>query len=127
MSYINLLTRIKNAQAVKKERLKVPYTKNDWRIAEILAEHGFIKSAEKKGRLPKRVIDIFLLYENGKGRINGVKFLSKPSRHLYAGYTDLKPVKNGYGLGLISTSRGIMSFEEARKRKLGGELLFEIW
>lgn len=129
MSYIDLVTRIKNAQAVKKEKLKVPFSQRDMDVAETLAKHSYIKSATKKGRLPKRIIDVRLICKKDaeKGVINGTRWISKPSRKIYSGYKDLKPVKNGRGIGVISTPKGIMSNKEARKQKLGGELLFEIW
>ena len=125
--YIDLLTKIKNAQAVKKEAFKTPFSGMDMIIAEMLAKHGYIESAAKKGRMPKRIIEIKLKYENGTGVINGIKIISRPSRRLYVKSQELKPVKQNYGLGFISTSRGIMTNGEARKQKLGGQLLFEIW
>ena len=125
--YTDLLTRIKNAQSARKETIKVPYSNMDLAVAELLAKEGYVESASKKGRLPKRVIEIKLKYEGKTGVIQGVKFLSKPSRRLYAGYHDLRPIKQGYGAGVISTPKGIMTYKEARKHKLGGELLFEIW
>ena len=96
-------------------------------VAELLARYHYIGGVVKKGRLPKRVIEIKLKYKDNKGVISGIKFLSKPSRRLYLGYRDLRPVKQGYGLLVISTPKGIMTGAEARKLKLGGELLFEIW
>lgn len=125
--YIDLLTKIKNAQAAQKEYLKVPYSNMDLVVAEALAKHGYVDSVNKKGRMPKRVIEVKLKYENQHGVINEVKFLSKPSRRLYASAKKLRPVKQGYGLGFISTSKGIMTTQEARKQNLGGQLLFEIW
>ena len=65
--------------------------------------------------------------EDGLGKIGSVKLVSKPSRRIYAGYRELRPVKSGLGLLVVSTPRGIMSGKEARKMKLGGEVLFEIW
>jgi small subunit ribosomal protein S8 len=126
--YIDLLTKIKNAQAVKKEFVKVPVSKNDERILEILAAKKFISGFEKKGRGVKKIFNIKLRYEdNGRGAIHGIKFISKPSRHLYIGYKDIKPIRSGYGTLIISTPKGIMSGEEAKKMKLGGEAFFEIW
>ena len=125
--YFDLLTKIKNAQAVKKAVIKVPFSNSDMAIAELLVKHRYLESADKKGRMPKRVIEIALKYENEKGVIDSVKLISKPSRRIYAGYRELKPVRQGYGLGFISTPKGIMTTREARKLKLGGELLFEIW
>src|SRR3989344_214240 len=99
--YTNLLTKIKNASMVEKTKVVSPFTKMDMSIAEILVKAGYLKEVEKKGR-SKRYIEIKL-----DKKINGVKILSKPSRHLYLPYKRLRSVKSGYGLGLISTSRGI--------------------
>lgn len=125
--YINLLTQIKNAQHARKEKLKVPYTKMDMAILEILSNKKLVGEISKKGRPIKRSVEIKLNYNDGRGIINDVKFISKPSRRIYASYKDLKPVKQGYGFGIISTSRGIMTTSDARKQKLGGQVLFEIW
>lgn len=125
--YHDLLIRIKNAQAARQQRVKIPYSKMDEAIANLLVQHGYIAGAAKKGRMPKRVLDVELKYENGVGAIRGVKFISKPSRRIYAGYRDLKPARQGYGMLVVSTPKGVMSGTEARKQKAGGELLFEIW
>ena len=125
--YYDLLTKIKNAQAVKKENIKIPYTNMDFAIAEILVKHKFVEEVFKKGRMPKRILDVKLRYQDGRGKILGVKLLSKPSRKLYAGYKDIKPVRQGYGLLVLSTPKGIMDGKSAKKEKVGGQLLFEIW
>ncbi len=126
--YIDLLTKIKNAQAVKKENIKTPYSKMDERILESLKKSSYIKDYTKKGRGPKKIFDIKLKYLDGKiGVIQSIKFVSKPSRRVYIGYRELKPVRQGYGLLVISTPQGIMTGKEAKKLKLGGEVLFKIW
>ena len=125
--YTDLLTKIHNAQRAKKASLKVPYSTMDMAIAEVLAARGFILSAAKKGRAPKRIIEIELKYEGETGAISGVKFLSVPSRRLYAGYKEMRPVRQGFGMAVVSTPSGIMTSSQARKSKLGGQLLFEIW
>jgi len=125
--YINLLTQLKNAQAVEKESVKFPYSKMDEAVLEVLAKNKFIKNYEKKGRGVKKILDIDLRYEDGTGVINGVKFVSKPSRRFYVGYKDVKPVKHGYGLVILSTPKGIMTGQESKKTKTGGEILFKIW
>lgn len=125
--FINLLTHIKNAQAAKKETVKVAFTNNDFVVAELLQKHKFIEGVSKKGRMPKRILDITLKYENGIGVIQGTRFLSKPSRRIYVGYKDIRPVRQGYGLLVVSTSKGIMDGKTARTSKLGGQLLFQIW
>lgn len=126
--YLDLLTKIKNAQKAKKDFLKVPYSNLDFAVAELLAKNNYLESAAKKGRMPKRMIEIKLKYDkDSRGVINEIRFLSKPSRRLYGGYKNLVPVKQGYGMGVISTSKGLMTTKEARKSKVGGQLLFEIW
>ena len=125
--YTDLLTKLKNAQAVKKESIKMPYSNMDYAVAEVLVAKKFLDSAFKKGRMPKRVLDLKLKYKDGKGVIEGLKILSKPSRRLYIGYKDIKPVRQGYGLLVLSTPKGVMDGRSAKKQKLGGQLLFEIW
>ncbi|MDP3729648.1 MAG: 30S ribosomal protein S8 [bacterium] len=125
--FTDLLTHIKNAQAAKKESVKVPFTNNDFVIAELLQKHKFIEGVAKKGRMPKRILEITLKYPNNVGAILGVKLMSKPSRRIYVGYKDIRPVRQGYGLLVISTSKGIMDGKTARQSKLGGQLLFQIW
>ena len=127
MSYINLLTQLKNAQAVKKENIKILFSKINETIAKILAANNFIDSIEKKGRGVKRILDIKLKYEKGITAIKGIKLISKPSRKIYIGYKDIRPVKQGYGIMVISTPKGIITNKEAKKLKVGGEALFEIW
>ena len=126
--YTDILTRIKNAQAAKKESLKVPFSNMDFTVLELLARYGYVANVAKKGRMPKRVIEVVLKYdEKQSGAIRGVAHLSVPSRRVYAGAQELRPVKQGYGLGVVSTPKGIMAYHEAKKANVGGELLFEIW
>jgi len=125
--YTDLLIQIKNAQQAKKEFIRIPFSTNDMTIAELLAANGYVEHAVKKGRLPKRIIEIKMKYKDGKGMISTVKLVSKPSRRLYAGYRELSRVRHGYGMGVISTPQGIMTTREAKQKKVGGEILFEIW
>lgn len=125
--YIDLLTKLKNAQKAKKQSIKMPYSNMDFAVAEILAARGFVGAVTKKGRMPKRVMEVELKYENGQGALGGMRFLSVPSRRLFAGYKDLHPVKQGYGISVLSTPSGLLTNSEARKKKVGGQLLFEIW
>ena len=125
--YTDLLIKIKNSQQARKDSFKTYYSKMDLAIAEILTRQKYIKAVEKKGRLPKRVLEIFL-NEPDKGKpIQGIKFISIPSRRIYASYKDLKSVKQGFGMGIISTPKGVMTTKEARKQKVGGQILLEIW
>ncbi len=123
--YIDLLIRLKNAQAARKKFIKFsPFNKLDKAICEILMKNNFITKFELKGKSPKNYLEIYL---NPKKKIKGIKFISKPSVKIYQGYKNLKPVKSGFGLGIITTSKGVLSYNEAKEQKLGGQVLFEIW
>lgn len=122
--YINLLTKIKNAQQAGKKIVKAPFSKMDLAIANLLLEFGYLKSVEVKEKATKRTVEITLKDEK---TINGVKFISLPARKIYTGYKEIKPVKSGYGILVLSTSKGIMSGKEARKQKVGGQALFKLW
>ncbi len=122
--YIDLLTRIKNAQGAGKKSLKVPYNKADQAVLGILEKSGFVKKTEVKGRSVKKIIEIIL---NPERPVQGVKLISRPSLRRYSGYNDFKRVKGGRGVLVVSTSKGILSGEKARREKVGGEMLAEIW
>jgi small subunit ribosomal protein S8 len=124
MSYINLMIQIKNAQAVGKGFLKVPYSKMDKAVADILLKKGLLKKVEVKGRQPKKVMKI---YVKPSRPIKGVEFVSKPSRRIYKTCKELRPVKSGHGVLIVSTSKGILSGDEAKKEKVGGQVLFKVW
>ena len=126
--YTDFLTRIMNGQRAKKEYVKIAFSNFTFAIAELLAREEYVASVAKKGRLPKRTIEIKLKYDDaGKGVIQGAKFMSKSSHRRYIRYRELNLVKQGYGMAIISTPKGIMTGREARRAKVGGELLFEIW
>ena len=127
MAYTDLITKIRNAQAVKKENVKTSYSKMNEAVLDVLKKHNYIDGFEKKGRGPKKILDIDLRYDEGQGVIRGVRFMSKPSRRLYIGYRDVRPVRHGYGLSVVSTPKGIVTGADAKKAKVGGEILFEIW
>lgn len=123
----DFIIRLKNASAAGRDSLSVPYSELKSRAAEVLREEGFIKSSVKRGKKSQKFIDIELFYNEKKPRIHGVRRISKPSRRLYLGHRDILPVKQGFGLSVISTPAGVMSGRDARKLKVGGEPLFEIW
>ncbi len=125
--YHNLLTRIKNSSQAKKESLILPFSKMDFAVAKTLQKAKYLKDVNKKIINRKNFIEIKLAYENKLPVINNFKIISKPSRHIYRPYRDLKAVKSGYGVGVISTPSGILSNIEARRKKVGGEYLFEVW
>ncbi|MEF8847256.1 MAG: 30S ribosomal protein S8 [Candidatus Paceibacterota bacterium] len=123
----DFLSQIKNAQAVKKETVKIPFSNLRYRIAEVLAENDFVEEVNKKGRDPNKSIIIDLKYENGEPKIEEMKRVSKPGQRIYKSAGEIEEVRGGYGLGIISTSQGILTDTEARKRHLGGEVLCKVW
>jgi len=123
----DMLNRIKNAQAVEKTTVEISFSDLNYEIAKILAKHGFIEGAEKKGRKVKKILEITLKYDNKIPAISGLKRISKPGQTIYLGHRKIKRVKGGYGIAIISTSKGLMTDKEARKQKLGGEVICEAW
>ena|SRR6185369_9606444 len=125
--YYDLLAKIKNAQMARKESFQTSYSKADFEVAKILIAAGYLKDAQKKTVGKKNYLEVRLAYKNHKGALSDFKLISKPSRHIYTGYKELHPVKQNYGLGVLSTPKGIMNNKEARKQQVGGEYLFQIW
>jgi len=133
----DMLNRIRNAQAVLKSTVDVSFSNLKYEIAKILEKKGFIAKVEKKGKKIKRIIEITLKYNGekvagGEGHqklpvISGLKKISKPGQRIYKKAKEIKPVKGGYGMAIISTPKGLMTDKEAKKRKLGGEIICEIW
>ena len=124
----DLVTRLKNAGAVKKALVSVPFSNFKLAIAEKLKEAGYVQTIEKKGRKIRKTLDVVLKYdESGEPAISGVKRVSKPGRRVYRGFNEIVPVHYGHGSLILSTPKGVMTDKEARKQKLGGEALFEIW
>jgi len=124
----DMLTRIRNAQAVKKETVSIPYSKLKMEITKILVKEKFLTEAEQKGKKNKKIIDIILAYDSEKNpAINHLVRISKPSRRIYLPFKKIKPVRRGFGLQIISTPKGILTDKEARKEKVGGEVLCEVW
>jgi len=122
-----MLTLIRNAQAVRRETVSVPFSEIKYQIAKILAKNGFVGGVEKKGRKTQKIIEITLKYDNGSPKIFGLKKVSKPGQRIYKKFREIKSVKGGYGIAIVSTPRGLMTNKEARKQKLGGELICEVW
>jgi len=125
--YYDLLAQLKNATMAKKEKITVPFSKMDAAILKALVENNYIKSADVESVGGKNFIGIRVAYKNKIGAVSDFKIVSKPSRRFYFDYRSLRPVRQGYGVAVLSTSKGIMTNKEARKKKIGGEYLFEIW
>lgn len=124
----DMLTRIRNANQMRYEEVKVPASNIKKEIARILKEEGFIKDYSVSNEDSKETITLTLKYTNKKERvITGLQRISKPGLRVYAKSDEIPQVLNGLGIAIISTSKGIMTDKEARKQNLGGEVLAYIW
>jgi small subunit ribosomal protein S8 len=123
----DMIIQIKNASTAGKESVVLPYSKLKLAILEVLMKEGFIKSFGKKGKKVIKFIEVILAEENGQPKIHDVQRISKTSRRVYQKAKDIRGVKNGFGITVLSTPKGIMSDKMARTEKVGGETLFKIW
>lgn len=124
----NMLTSIRNAQTAGRQTVYIPYSKTKMRIAEILAKEGFIKEAASKGKKSRKFIEITLAYlEDSSPRISHIARVSKLSKRVYLPSKKIYPVMKGLGMQIFSTPKGILTDKEARKEKVGGEVICEVW
>ena len=124
----DMINRIKTAQAVSKKTVKVPFSNLKYEIAKILETNNWIGKVEKKGKKISKILEIELKYhENGGGCIIDISKISTPGQKIYTSASRIKKVRDGAGLSIISTSKGLMTNYEARKAKLGGEVLIEVY
>lgn len=123
----DFLSRLQNATRAGKPSLAVPYSKLKHAVAEKLRARGFIKSLEKRGKKVKKTLEIELMVTSGLPKIAGVERISKPGRRLYQRVSEIRAVRGGTGAVVLSTPKGILTGDEARKENVGGEVLFKIW
>lgn len=123
----DFITRIKNASDARKEIVSVPYSSLKENIAHALIKGGYINSVTVNGKQVSKTLDISINYINKSPRINGVQRISKPSRRIYQGSKDIRMFKSGFGNTVLSTPAGILLDADAKKQKVGGEVLFKIW
>ncbi len=124
----DLLTRIRNANDAKHETVDVPASNMKKAIAQILLDEGYIKDYKVTDDGKQGVMTITLKYGEGKQKIiQGIKRVSKPGLRIYAASQDIPKVRNGLGIAIVSTSRGIMTDKAARKENVGGEVLAFVW
>ncbi|MBU1292020.1 30S ribosomal protein S8 [Patescibacteria group bacterium] len=123
----DMLTRIRNAQAVNHKTVVIPFSKLKLNLAEILIKEGLIKKVTPQGRKTRKVIEIELKYQKGQPIINVLRRISKPGRRLYIKKSQIRSIRQGFGLSIISTHQGLMTNSEAKKKGLGGEIMCEIW
>jgi small subunit ribosomal protein S8 len=124
----DLLTRIRNAHLAKHDRVDVPTSKLKAEICRIFKEEGFIRNFSLQDGSPVGKLRIFLEYDGaGTPAITHLRRISKPGRRVYRGADQIRPVLGGRGLGVVSTNFGVLSDREARERRVGGEVLCEVW
>jgi len=124
----DMLVRIKNAQAARKKTVSFGHSKIKWEIAKIIEQSGYIGETARKGRRNKKIIEVALLYDTSKNPcISGIRRVSSPVRKIYRGFREIFAPRNGFGIAVYSTPKGLLTDRQARKEKIGGEVLFEIW
>ena len=124
----DFLIRIKNAQKARFDRVDIPASRMKASIAGILKEEGYIKNFKFIRDDKQGILRIQLKYgEHRETGIASIKRISKPSRRVYVGYSDMPRIMNGLGIAIVSTSQGLMTDRKARKQRVGGELLCSIW
>lgn len=124
----DLIARIKNAAARKRSTVRTPASKLRGRVLDVLQDEGYIRGytvVEEPGAFPE--FEIELKYFDGEPVIAEISRVSKPGRRVYSAIGDLKPVKNGLGISILSTSKGVMSDTAARSQNVGGEVLCQVY
>ncbi|MBI3619389.1 30S ribosomal protein S8 [Candidatus Peregrinibacteria bacterium] len=119
----DLLTRMRNAQHARRPECQAPWSKINQHLCELLKKQGWIEEVEVIGEVPKQ--EILVTFSKEKPALT-LERKSKPGRRLYVGFTELKPVLQGFGMAVLTTSEGLLTDRQARKRKIGGELLCTI-
>lgn len=123
----DLLTRIRNAVMVRKNEITVPSSKLKLTVASELKKAGYLEDVKVESAKPRDILVVTINKPGENSIINEIKRVSKPGRRVYIGANDIPRVKNGRGIVLLSTSKGILTGQEAKKQRLGGELLLEIY
>ena len=124
----DLLTRIRNAACAKHPRVDLPSSKLKVEIARILKDEGYLSNFKVVDEKGKRTLRVFLRYTpDRRSVITDLKRVSRPGSRRYLGKADIRPVVGGMGISILSTPRGLMTGQSARKEGLGGELLCEVW
>ena len=123
----DMLNQIRNAEAVGKPEVFISFSKLKNQIAMLLAQEGFVQEVKKVAKEKNKAMKIVLKYDNGIPAIEGVKRVSKPGQRIYVKNAEIKKVRGGFGIAIISTPKGLMTNTAAKKAKLGGEVMLEVW
>ena len=123
----DLLTRIRNAAMVGKNEIRVPSSKLKKAVAKELVRANYLESVETESAKPRDILVVKINKDGENARFNELTRMSKPGRRMYVGVEEIPRIKTGRGMVIISTSKGVMNGFEARKQRLGGELLLKVW
>lgn len=123
----DFIVQLKNAGAAGRLTVVVPYSKLKLALAEKLVACGYLKAAHKRGKKARKSLEVEISAHAGKSLIEGVERVSKPGRRIYTSAARILPVRQGRGVLMLSTPKGILTDGEARKEHVGGEVLFKIW
>lgn len=122
-----MLTQIRNALMVRKAEVVLPHSNFKQQLAELLARQGLIEETSPIARGDRKFLQMKLRYVSGKPAIAGIKRVSTPGQRRYSRSTEIPRTLNGYGMTIVSTSRGLLTDKQARKEHLGGEVICQIW
>jgi small subunit ribosomal protein S8 len=123
----DMLNQIRNAEAVEKTDVLVPLSNIKNEIAMILLKEGFVAEVKKTVKGKVKMLKISLKYDNGVPALAGARRVSKPGQRIYESVHEIRKVHGGYGMAIMSTSKGLMTGKEAKKQKIGGEVICQIW
>ena len=124
----DMLTRIRNAQMAGHANLTLPRSNIKVEVAKILSTEGFIEGVVEDTKGPQGEIKVFLKYDAAnRGTIRGIRRVSRPSRRVYVGKDDVPRVRNGLGIAILTTPRGVLTDAQARKTGVGGEVICHVW
>jgi small subunit ribosomal protein S8 len=124
----DMLTRIRNGNKAKFEKVDIPLSKEKLEIAKILKQEGYIKNFKVLSEEKKGTLRVYLKYDaQNRGIINGIKRVSKPGLRIYVKSKKILPVLNGLGINIVSTPQGIITDKDAQKLNVGGELICSVW
>ena len=123
----NMLTRVRNASRALIPEVELPHSKARESIAQILKQEGYVSDCSVEGKIPRKTLKIRLKYQGRKAVIVGLKRISRPGLRQYVGATEVPRVLGGMGTAILSTSHGVMTGTEARKRNVGGEVICYVW
>jgi len=123
----DLLTRIRNAYRAAHEDVQIPYSIMKEKIVKVMVDEGYVEGYEVAGEGTKKALIVRIKYVDGTSVITGIQRISKPSCRRYVGFNEILPVRNGMGISILSTPAGVLSDNDARKKRVGGEVVCNIW